>query len=162
MKNIYENKPFAVLRVVFGFVWLIDASFKWTPAFLNNFTSYLISGAQGQPAIIQSWIYFWVHIVSIDPHLFAIIVAISETLLAIGLIFGLFTKIALFGGAILSFVIWTTAEGLGGPYISGSTDIGASIIYILVFISLWFGKSWRCYSLDSIIQKRFQSFLGKW
>ncbi len=149
-----EDRSFAILRIVFGFVWLIDASFKWRPAFLNNFTSYLVSGAQGQSAPVQAWIYFWVHTVSVDPHLFGIIVAISETALAIALIFGWFTKAAMVGGIALAFVIWSTAEGLGGPYVAGSTDIGTSIIYIIVFIALWLGKSWRCYSIDALMHKR--------
>ncbi len=155
-------KSFAALRIAFGFVWLIDASFKWTPSFLNNFTSYLIAGAKGQPEVIHAWINFWINIVSVNPHAFAILVALVETSIAIGLIFGLFTKVAIAGGLTLAFVIWTTAEGLGGPYVQGSTDIGASIIYILVFISLWLGRSWQYGSLDSIIRKHYQNFLGKW
>ncbi len=40
-------------------------------------------------------------------------------------------------------VIWSTAEGFGGPYTAGSTDIGAAIIYVLVFLALWFGHAWE-------------------
>ncbi|HQU08161.1 MAG: hypothetical protein B7W98_00020 [Parcubacteria group bacterium 20-58-5] len=144
-----EDKSFAVLRIVFGLVWAIDAYFKWQPAFLNNFTSYLTMGAQGQSALVQAWIHLWVYGVSVDPHLFGIIVALAETTIAIGLIFGLFTKVAMAGGIAMTLVIWSTAEGFGGPYVAGSTDIGAAIIYVIVFIALWLGKSWREYSLDA-------------
>src|SRR5580658_5914206 len=39
-------------------------------------------------------------------------------------------------GAVFSVLIWSIAEGMGGPYGSGSTDIGTSIIYALVFVCL--------------------------
>lgn len=162
MENLSEDKSFALLRIVFGFVWLIDAYFKWTPAFINNFTSYLTAGAQGQPALVQAWINLWVQGVSIDPYFFAIVVALAETAIAIGLIFGLFTKIALSGGIAMSLVIWSTAEGLGGPYVAGSTDIGAAIIYFIVFIALWLGKCWRYYGADAFLQKKYSFLIGKW
>ena len=162
MENSHEDKSFSLLRIVFGLVWLVDASLKWTPAFIANFTSYLTDGAQGQPAAVQAWINFWVHTVSVDPHFFAIMVALAETAIAIGLLFGLFTKIAMSGGIVLALVIWTTAEGLGGPYVSGSTDVGTAIIYVLVFIALWLGKSWRYASVDKFIRNHYSKFLGKW
>jgi uncharacterized membrane protein YphA (DoxX/SURF4 family) len=148
-----EDKSFAVLRIIFGGVWLIDAAFKWSPSFLNNFTDYLNQGAEGQSGAVQVWINFWIHTVSVDPHFFGIIVAIAETAIALGLLFGLFTRVAIIGGIAMAFVIWSTAEGFGGPYVAGSTDIGAAIIYIIVFVALWLGKSWRYYSLDSVIKK---------
>lgn len=149
-----ESKSFAILRIIFGFIWLINASFKWSPAFINNFTNYLIEGARGQPAAVQAWINFWLHTISVNPHFFAIVVAVAETAIALGLIFGFFTRTAMVGGIALAFVIWSTAEGLGGPYVQGSTDIGTAIIYIIVFAALWIGRSWKCYSIDDWIEKR--------
>lgn len=146
------EKSFAVLRIAFGFVWLIDAVLKWSPAFLDNFTGYLAEGAQGQPALVQAWIDLWMRGVSFDPHLVAVVVAVGESAIALGLIFGFFTRTALLGGTLLALVIWATAEGFGGPYVAGSTDIGAGIIYVLLFAALWAGKCWRRYSLDARLQ----------
>lgn len=160
--NKMEDRSFAVLRIIFGAVWLIDASFKWNPAFLNNFTDYLTSGAQGQPALVQAWIDLWVKSVSVDPHLFAVIVAISETAIAIGLLFGFFTEIAIAGGMAMALVIWSTAEGFGGPYAAGSTDIGTAIIYVLVFVALWLGRSWRYYSVDRYLKPRIPLLYWRW
>jgi thiosulfate dehydrogenase (quinone) large subunit len=157
-----EDKSFAVLRILFGFIWLVDAMFKWQPAFLNNFTSYLIEGAQGQPALVQAWIHLWMNGVSVNPHLFALIVAIAETAIALGLIFGAFTKVTMTGGILMAFVIWSTAEGFGGPYVAGSTDIGAAIIYIIVFVALWLGKAWRHYSIDRWVHERTGWHAGTW
>jgi len=161
--RLSEDKSFSILRIIFGCVWAIDAYFKWQPAFINNLTDYLTEGAQGQPAAVQWWINLWVHGVSVDPHLFAIFVALAETGIAIGLLFGLFTKVAMAGGVAMALVIWSTAEGFGGPYVAGSTDIGAAIIYVIVFIALWLGKSWRLLSIDAWFKKHHPLFFfGRW
>lgn len=160
--NETEDKSFAVLRIIFGGVWLIDASFKWNPAFIANVTDYLSEGAQNQPALVQAWIHLWVSGVSVDPHLFALLVALSETAIAIGLLFGLFTRVAIIGGIALSLVIWSTAEGFGGPYTAGSTDIGTTIIYAIVFIALWLGRCWRHYSIDSVLKKKVPFLYWRW
>jgi thiosulfate dehydrogenase [quinone] large subunit len=160
--NKVEDRSFALLRIIFGIVWLIDASFKWSPAFIDNFTSYLENGAQGQPAIVQAWIDLWVKGVSVDPYFFAIVVAVAETALAISLLFGIFTELGIVGGIALTFVIWTTAEGFGGPYVAGSTDIGTAVIYILVFVALWLGRCWRYYSIDPYLRKKVPFLYWRW
>jgi len=146
MKN---QKRFALLRIVFGFVWAIDAYFKWQPAFQANFVSYVTGALDGQPIFIQTWIHFWISIIGINPHLFAIITAIIETGIANSLIFGLFVRPVIYLGILFALVIWTTAESFGGPYKAGSTDIGAAIIYVLVFVSLLLGQSWKTLSFES-------------
>ena len=161
--RIAEDKAFAILRIAFGVVWAIDAYFKWQPAFISDFVSYLTDGAQGQSAAIQGWINLWVHGVSVDPHLFAIMVALAETAIALGLLFGLLTKVAIAGGTLMALVIWSTAEGFGGPYVAGSTDIGTAIIYAIVFVALWLGKCWRYMSIDAWLARRHRwFFLGRW
>lgn len=161
--NRAEDRSFAILRILFGFVWLIDASFKWSPAFLNNFTDYLTQGAQDQPALVQAWIHLWIVGVGVNPHFFAVIVAVGETALALGLIAGALTEIAIVCGIALTLVIWSTAEGFGGPYMAGSTDIGTAIIYAMVFMALWLGRCWRYYSIDSaVLRKRLPSLYWRW
>jgi uncharacterized membrane protein YphA (DoxX/SURF4 family) len=157
-----EDKAFSILRIIFGCVWAIDAYFKWQPAFIDNFASYLMDAAQGQPPLVQAWINLWVKGIGVDPHAFAIVVALGETSIAIGLIFGLFTKAAHMGGMAMSLVIWSTAEGFGGPYVAGSTDIGAAVVYFLLHVALWLGKSWRYYSVDSWMKRKRSFSLGRW
>jgi thiosulfate dehydrogenase (quinone) large subunit len=126
------------IRVVFGLVWAIDAAFKWAPAFQAQFLSDVTSAEDGQPGPVKAWIRVWVTLLKSNPHLFCYLLAIAETLLAIALIFGIFTRLACVLGALLSLIIWSTAEGFGGPYRLGmSTDIGTSIIYVLVFAALY-------------------------
>jgi uncharacterized membrane protein YphA (DoxX/SURF4 family) len=141
-----------------GIVWANDAWFKWQPDFINNFTSYLTGTLDGQPAEVKAWITFWITIVKVDPHVFAHLVAIGETAVAIGLLFGVLSNFTNVVGILLSIVIWTTAEGFGGPYTAGSTDIGAAIIYVLVFIGLFLSYAGLYYGLDRILDP----ILGRW
>ena len=67
--------------------------------------------------------------------------AIGETAIAVALLLGILTNLASLVGILLAIVIWTTAEGLGGPYQAGSTDIGSAIIYVFVFIALVLSRS---------------------
>jgi thiosulfate dehydrogenase (quinone) large subunit len=149
---------FAILRIFFGVVWAIDASFKWQPAFVNGFTGYLSGALKGQPPAVQTWIEFWLNVVNVNPILFARLTAVCETLLAVALILGVFMNLACSGGAVLSFMIWSTAEGFGGPYVPGRTNIGPSIIYIFVFAALLLGSAGRCFSLDRYLAP----WLGRW
>jgi uncharacterized membrane protein YphA (DoxX/SURF4 family) len=141
-------KGIAGLRIVFGLVWAIDAWFKWQPDFIHKFTDYLSGALDGQPPAVAAWINFWINVVKVDPHFFAYAVAIGETAVALGLIFGALSNLTNIGGILLSVVIWATAEGFGGPYTPGSTDIGAAIIYVLVFVGLFLANAGMYYGVD--------------
>jgi len=154
----WRVEGFGILRIIFGVVWAIDAAFKWLPGFHSNFEDYLNGGAEGQPAIIQSWINFWVKTVNVNTHVFAYLTAVGETALASALLFGVFSNLAYAGGTLLSLGIWTTAEGFGGPYKAGSVDIGAAIIYVLVFVALFLTNAGLHFGLD----QRLTPALGRW
>lgn len=147
-----------LVRIFFGFVWTIDAYFKWQPAFITDFSSYLTGSLSGQSIAVQHWINFWIGLVNVDPVVFAYIVVISETGLAILLILGVFSNVAYLGGSVLCLVIWSTAEGLGGPYKIGSTDIGTAIIYVFVFALLFLSRAGLALGLD----RRLTPRLGRW
>jgi thiosulfate dehydrogenase [quinone] large subunit len=146
-----------LLRILFGIVWGIDAWFKWQPDFINNFTTYLNGAQDGQPWPIHHWIVFWTNTVGIDPTFFAYATAVGETAIAIALIVGAFSNLTAVVGILLSVVIWTTAEGFGGPYVAGSTDIGAAIIYPLVFAGLFLSSAGLYYGVD----RRLTAALGR-
>jgi thiosulfate dehydrogenase (quinone) large subunit len=137
-----------LLRILFGIVWGIDAWFKWQPDFVNNFKDYLVSAQQDQPWPVHHWIGFWVNTVGVDPTVFAYFVAAGETVIAIALILGVFVNLTSVVGVLLAVVIWSTAEGFGGPYKAGSTDIGAAIIYPLVFAGLFLSSAGLYYGVD--------------
>src|SRR5262252_7753188 len=137
-----------LLRILFGIVWGIDAWFKWQPSFVNNFKDYLASAQQNQPWPVHHWIGFWINTAGVDPTVFAYLVAVAETAIAVALILGAFVNLTSVVGVLLTVVIWSTAEGFGGPYQAGSTDIGAAIIYALVFAGLFLSSAGLYYGLD--------------
>lgn len=144
----WRLQAIGVLRIVFGLVWAVDAWFKWQPDFIHNFTGYLSGAQEGQPLIVHHWIGFWINVVGVDPRLFAYLVAVGETAVALGLILGLFSNLINVVGTVLALVIWSTAEGFGGPYKAGSTDIGAAVIYVLVFAGLFLSRAGLYVGLD--------------
>jgi len=154
----WRAQALGILRIVFGLAWAIDAQFKWQPAFQIGFVKYLTGALDGQPSLVKAWIGFWVEIVKVDPHAFAVIVAASETALAVALILGVLSNLADLGGLLLTLVIWSTAEGFGGPYKAGSTDIGTAIIYFFVFVALFLSQSGLYLGLD----RRLTPMLGRW
>jgi len=148
----------ALMRIAFGLVWCIDTYFKWQPAFVDNFMGYIKGSLDGKPAFIQSWLNLWIEIVSINPLLFAHLVALGESAIAIGLLLGPFSNLAHEGRALLSFVIWVVPEGFGRPYIAGANDIGTGIIYVFVFAGLFLLSAGQYYGLDNTLRNR----LGRW
>ncbi len=153
----YLSKHVATLRIIFGLMWAINAIFKWQPAFRDGFLDQIKSAADGQPAWLHGWFSFWTQLLSHNPHVFAVLVTIVESLIAIALIFGIARRATYLSAAVFSLLIWGVAEGFGGPYSVSSTDIGTGIIYAVVFFSLYgldrlaTQSKW---SLDNYIVKR--------
>lgn len=128
--------PKTVLRVTFGVVWLIDAILKWLPGFRADYMDTIMGQADGQPGWLEPWFRFWIDLQHPDPIFFAYLVAAVETLIAVALIVGFARKVTYIAAIVFSLLIWATAEGFGGPYTSGASDVGTAIIYALVFAAL--------------------------
>jgi thiosulfate dehydrogenase [quinone] large subunit len=156
--STWRLRGIGIVRIIFGLIWAIDAWFKWQPSFLDTMTSMLKDQLKGAPPSTQAWLTFWIHTVNLDPAFFAHLVAITETLLAIGLILGAFSNTIYVVGAALSLMIWSTAQGFGGPYGSGSVDIGASIIYAVVFAALFFANAGMYLGVDRRLTPALKRF----
>ncbi len=154
----WRYKGIALLRIAFGMIWGIDAWLKWQPGFTHNFVGDISAAMQGQPLAIHAWIGFWLHIIQINPSLFAHLIVLAELMIALLLITGSLSNMTTICGIVLSLMIWSTAEGFGGPYSPVSTDIGAAIIYVPVFFSLFLVSSGLAFGLDS----QLTPLLGKW
>jgi nitrite reductase (NO-forming) len=155
------GRRLVLLRVGFGVVWAIDAYFKWQAAFVNTFMQYLAKGAQQQPGWLLPWFRFWKNLIGTDPHLFAYSAAVIETLLAICLIVGVGRRLVYVLGALWSLGIWSVPEGFGPVLVPGATDIGAAIMYALIFLVLYSLESAfdpKGWTLDSAITHR----IGWW
>lgn len=134
--DAYSHWPKTLLRVSFGVVWLIDAVLKWLPGFRRDYMGTIMGQADGQPGWLKPWFDFWINLQHPHPAVFAYTVAAAETVIAVALITGFARKLTYGAAIVLSLLIWATAEGFGGPYTSGASDVGTAIIYALVFAAL--------------------------
>jgi uncharacterized membrane protein YphA (DoxX/SURF4 family) len=145
------------LRITFGVIWLIDGFFKWRPGFHKEFVDMVNSSGQGQPSWLH-WFYRLTHdVITPHPHVWAYGVATLETLVGFALIFGFARKITYIVAAITGLAIWAVAEGFGGPYNSGSTDIGAAVMYTVVALALLafnYEAGPSRYSVDYYLEQR--------
>jgi uncharacterized membrane protein YphA (DoxX/SURF4 family) len=144
----------AILRMAFGLIWAVDASLKWQPAFQMNFQQMLSDVAKGQPGFLAWWFSLWQFVVSGRAPVFGILTASTETYLALAVLTGFARKITYSVGILYGFFVWSVAEGFGGPYRPGTTtDVGAAIIYSLLFGALLLFDAGR-YSVDRWIERR--------
>jgi nitrite reductase (NO-forming) len=146
------------LRVAFGVIWAVSAALTWTDGFAEHYVGYLHNAATGQPGWSAWWFRMWIALVTPHAGLFVWGTRIAETLLALALLLGFARKVTYIVGALLSLLIWSTAEGFGGPYSVGVNNIGAGISFVLIFaalivINLRAGPS--PYSLDYLIESRW-------
>ncbi len=128
--------PKDALRITFGIIWAIDATLKWLPGFKDSYMDTIMATRDGQPGWLRWWFDFWINFQHPAATFFWALVATAETLIALALIAGFARKITYIAAIVFSVLIWSTAEGFGGPYTSGASDIGTAIIYAVVFAGL--------------------------
>ena len=157
--KINLGRRVAILRIAFGILWAIDASFKWRPAFANGGFKDEVSGAaQGQPGWLHPWFHFWIRLLASHARLFAYATALLESLIAAGLIVGFARRPGYIVAVLFSLGIWAIPEGFGGPYTAGATDIGTGIIYAVVFAALYgleTAVSPSAWTIDGWLERRF-------
>jgi nitrite reductase (NO-forming) len=147
-----------LLRMGFGVIWAVDASLKWQPAFQANFQQILSGVAKGQPGFLNWWFGLWQFVVSGRAPIFGIMTASTETYLALALLTGFARKFTYTVGILYGLFVWSVAEGFGGPYMPGTTtDVGAAIIYSLLFIALLLVDAGR-FSVDHVIEKKIPAW----
>jgi nitrite reductase (NO-forming) len=144
------------LRVAFGLVWAVDAVLKWLPGFRDGFGAMLDDASRGQPVWLRPWFDLWTGLPHGEVTALAYLSAITETFLAAALLLGFARKSTYLIGAGYSLMVWATGEGFGGPYRSGSTDVGAALIYAIVFAALFVidRAGPDAYSVDSLLEQR--------
>lgn len=156
-RSRHDSVARAALRIVFGLVWIIDGAMKFVYMVPSNVVDLVQGAGQGQPDWLAGWYNFWTALVSTNPAFVLYVVGAVEFILGILLVLGLMRKIVYFGGIILGLIIWSIDEGFGGPYGAGSTDIGAAIMYVFVFVALAIidsSSSPGRYSLDAVIVRK--------
>lgn len=148
----------AALRVGFGVIWTVGAALTWRSDFADHYVGYLHNAAQGQPGWLAGWFGMWIGLVEPHAMLFVWLTRIIESAIALALLVGFARKTLYIVGAIFSLLIWSTAEGFGGPYTTGANNMGTAISYVLIFIALIAinNRSGRSpYSVDYFIERRW-------
>jgi thiosulfate dehydrogenase [quinone] large subunit len=145
----WRERGVGIARIIFGLVWVVAALFQWLPQFQHTFVAQVAAAKVGQPGFIQGWISFWADLASVNPLLFARLLASAETMIAVFLILGIFSNLTSIVGIFLSLGIWSIPEGFGGPFVPGqTTDIGTAFPYALLFVLLLCLSAGRYYGLD--------------
>jgi thiosulfate dehydrogenase [quinone] large subunit len=150
----------AIVRILFGIVWSIDAIFKWLPGFIGGQTlGDELGGAKDvQVPVVHEWLLLWNGIGTANPHAFAVFIAIVETVFALLILVGAFSNFAFLGSALLSLGIWSGAEGFHLPWgRDGQTDLGPSVGYIIASLALFYAAAGSTWSVDRWLAPR----LGK-
>ncbi len=134
---IFRNRAnlVVVLAVIFGIIWMIDGSFKFMPGTADTVVQSIQSAGQSLPALAP-WFSLWYGMAIQNPIFWVELIGTLEILLGIALVLGFMKKTTYVLGMVLSLFIWAVPEAFGGPYGSGSTDIGTGIIYAIVFAAL--------------------------
>lgn len=150
----------AVVRIGFGVLWAVDATFKWLPGFIHGRTlgDELGKAAEVRTPVIHQWLSMWHSIGTSSPTAFAVGTAVVETLIALGLIFGAFSNLVFVGSAIFSFGIWSSAEGFHLPWKSGMTDLGPSVGYIFASLALAYAFAGATWSVDSKLRPKLGTY----
>jgi thiosulfate dehydrogenase [quinone] large subunit len=147
----------AIVRILFGLIWTIDAVFKWLPGFIGGQTlgHELGGAAEIKTPVVHQWLRLWNGIGLADPHAFAVGIAIVESLFALAILLGAFSNGAFLGSALLSLGIWSGAEGFHLPWgAPGQTDIGPSVGYIIASLALFYAAAGSRWSVDAWLRPR--------
>lgn len=143
------NRLWHRARICFGLLWLFDAALKWLPAFLFHFSSQITSVIPGQPHWVAAWLTFVAKVITaVGPVLIAILVGLSETAIAVGLLAGRWLRLIVPFAFVYSLSVWMTAEAFGGPYTAAGTGVrgnvlGNVLIYLIPLLFLWVGEQAR-------------------
>jgi nitrite reductase (NO-forming) len=154
----------AALRIGFGLLWAIDASFKWQPGFIHGQTlsDELGQGSTVRTPVIHQWIQAWHSVASSAPGAFAVGTAVVETCIAAALILGLFSNAVFIGSALYALGIWSGAEAFGLPWNTpGITDVGPAVAYIFASLALLHAAAGATWSLDALIRPKLGPRLGR-
>jgi thiosulfate dehydrogenase (quinone) large subunit len=131
-----DVRRYWLVRLGFGLIWGIDATLKWLPGFRDQYLAMIKNAGQGQPPWLMPWFHFWASLTGTAPGLFAVLTAVTETVICLSLLLGVLQRAGFGLGIVFGLLIWGVGEGFGGPYMSGATDIGCAIIYSVVFVAL--------------------------
>ncbi len=148
----------SAVRTAFGVIWAINAWLTWRPSFAAHYVGYLQNAAVHQPEWLAPWFKLWLRVVTPLAPVFIWGTRIVETAIALALLLGFARRITYVVGFVVSLLIWATADGFGGPYVFGASNVGPALIYALVFVGLYaldHAQGREPYSVDDYLEQRW-------
>ena len=126
----------ACLRLLVGSILAVDATLQFLPGAPPQVAYLLVVGAgQEQPAL-SWWFSYWAGVIAADPGFWWYGTGTLMALLAACMILGVARRLAYVVGFLFSLMLWSVPNGFGGPFDAPSTDIGAGLLYAVLFLSL--------------------------
>ena len=126
----------AGLRLLVGSILAVDATLQFLPGAPPQLAYLLVVGAgQDQPAL-SWWFSYWAGVIAGNPGLWWYGTGVLMAILATCLILGLARRLAYVIGFLFGLMLWAIPNGFGGPYSAPNTDIGAGLLYAVLFLIL--------------------------
>jgi hypothetical protein len=147
--KVRGEDAFALLRIVFGLIWVLNTWFQANSAYIDHlFLQSFNAGISGQPAWLAGYTQAVIHAIqAMGAARVAVATVVIDGLLALSLITGLWLRFFAWVGIAYNLFMWSTVGGLGGPYTQGTTDPGTAIVYALAFVFVLLTRSWARLSL---------------
>ncbi len=126
----------ACLRVLVGAILAIDASLQFLPGAPPQLAYLLVVGAGQEHPSLSWWFSYWAGVIAQDPGFWWYGTGVLMAFLAACLILGVARRLAYVVGFLFSVMLWAVPNGFGGPYAAPNTDIGAGLLYAVLFLVL--------------------------
>ena len=136
LRPLSPGSRVACLRLLVGAILAVDAILQFLPGAPPQLAYLLVVGAgQNQPAL--SWWYaYWASVIAGDPGFWWYGTGILMAILATCLLLGVARRLAYLVGFLFSLALWAIPNGFGGPYAAPNTDVGAGLLYAVLFLIL--------------------------
>jgi nitrite reductase (NO-forming) len=154
----------AAVRIAFGLVWAVDASFKWLPGFIHGQTlsDELGQGSSVHTPVVHQWIQVWHAVATSAPGAFAVGTAVIETCIALAMVTGFLSNAVFLGSAVYALGVWSSAEAFGLPWSApGITDLGPAVAYIFAALALFHASAGATWSVDALLRPKAGPRLGR-
>lgn len=153
----------ACLRVFVGAILAVDASLQFLPGAPPQLAYLLVVGAGQEHPTLSWWFSYWAAVIAQDPGFWWYGTGALMAFLAACLILGIARRLAYVVGFFFSLLLWAVPNGFGGPYAAPNTDIGAGLMYAVLFLVLLQIDSVSGparLSADAVLERRWPGWRG--
>ncbi|KJF17757.1 cytochrome b6-f complex iron-sulfur subunit 1 [Acidithrix ferrooxidans] len=144
------------LRIFLGITFTFAGGQKLAnPAFFNSANPASIQ-AQLNAYALRSPLHLLLQIAMKAPVVFGVLIAVGEIAVGVGILLGVFTKVAAFGGLTMSFILFLSVSFHSNPYYTGS-----DIVFCFAWTAFLFVGDGGVMSLANVISRRRHPLLAE-